>query len=75
MTIEKVKESLLSKEARKKEKGESSFEVLVSEKHEGRGRSKSRFPQGHGNKDTSLQKCSHILTVEVPSLKPQLLSL
>ena len=44
LTMEMVKKSLLSEEARRKEKGESSSEVLVSEKHERRGRSKSRHP-------------------------------
>ena len=51
-TMEMVKESLLSKEARRKEKDESSSEVLVSEKQERCGRSKSRHPQGHCKKDT-----------------------
>jgi len=47
-----VKESVLSEEAKRKENGESSSEVLVSEKQEMHGRSKSRHPQGHGKKDT-----------------------
>ena len=63
LTMEMVKESLLNEEARKK-KGESSFGVLVSEKPEGCGRSKSRYPQGHGSKDMSRgrsknSKCFH----------------
>lgn len=53
LTMEMVKESLMSEEARRKEKGETSSGVLVSEKPEGRGRSNSRHPHGHGNRDTS----------------------
>ena len=59
LTMEMVKDSLLNEEARRKEKGESSSEVLVSEKHERRGRSKSRHPQGHGKKDTPRGKSQY----------------
>ena len=50
LTMESVKDSLLNEEARRKEKGESSFGVLVQEKNERqekperRGRSQSRNP-------------------------------
>ena len=44
VTLEMVKDRLFNEESRRKENGET-FEALVSEKQERRGRSKSRFHQ------------------------------
>ena len=56
LIMEMVKESLLSEEARRKKKDESSSEALIFEKHERHGRSESRFPQGHDNRDKSKSR-------------------
>ena len=51
LTMQIVKDSLLNEEARRKEKGESSpSEAYVSQKPEGRGRSKIRTPHKNGKK-------------------------
>jgi len=68
LTREMVKESLLSEKARRKEKGESSSEVLVSEKQEGRGRSKVcilrvTVKRIHLGKNLETGKMSNVITV------------
>ena len=67
LTMEIVRDSLLNEEARRKEKGESSFGELVTkkqgkwEKQERRGRSQSRNPHGSRGRSKSRKniKCYH----------------
>ena len=67
LTMESVKDSLLNEEARRKEKGESFYGVLVHEKQEGqekpemRGRRQSRNLHGFRGRSKSRKyiKCYH----------------
>ena len=67
LTVESVKDSLLNEEARRKEKCESSYGVLVHEKHERQeklerfGRSQSRNSHGFRGRFKSRKyiKCYH----------------
>ena len=67
LIMDSVKDSLLNEEARRKEKGESSYGVLVHEKHERqekserRGISQSRNPHGFRGRSKSRKyiKCYH----------------
>ena len=67
LTMESVKDSLLNEEARRKEKGESSYGILVHEKQERQekpekhGRSQSRNSHGFRGRSKSIKyiKCYH----------------
>ena len=67
LTMESVKDNLLNVEARRKEKGESSYGVLIHEKHERQekperhGRSQSRNSHGFRGRSKSRKyiKCYH----------------
>ena len=48
-----VKDSLLNEDARRKEMGESSSRLLMTEKEEKRGRSQSKNPRGNFKRDGS----------------------
>ena len=67
LTMESVKYSLLNEEAKRKEKGESSYGVLVYEKQERkqkpirRGRSQSRNPHGFRGR-SNLENISNVIT-------------
>ena len=54
LTIDLVKESLLNEDARRKEMGESSSRVLMTEKkRKEKGRSQSKNPRGNFKRDSS----------------------
>ena len=71
LTMKSVKDNLLNKKARRKERDESSSRVLVHEKQERqeklerRGRSQSRNPHGFRGRSKSIKyiKCYHCNTV------------
>ena len=53
LTMDLVKDSLLNEDARRKEMGEFSSRVLMTEKEEKRGRSQSKNPRGNFKRDDS----------------------
>ena len=70
VTIENVKDSLFNEKARRKEKNESSFGVLVHEKQEMQeklkrcGRSQSRNPRGFRGRSKSRKKKYLVLSLQ-----------
>ena len=77
LTMDIVKDGLLNEEARRKEKGESSFGVLVhkkqeiQEKTERRGRSQSRNPYGFRERSKSRKYITYYHCNEIGHMKKE----